>query len=477
MASVFLNDVDDYLAPSQACVNPLYTNGDETPQDEVKPRMRRRKRDAEEIPAAPPSLTSTPTTTPVQASLADCLACSGCVTTAETVLLEQHHSLQAWQKRPRDKPWLVVLSSASASADWELDNSHVLATLLVDLLDVQAVVDGSMALQASRHAAAQAFVQDRSFRLTSACPAFVCWAETTCHDAVPLLQTTPSSLGGYYYHSSDCHVLHMAPCHDKKLEVARPESQRHVQMVLTTDECRQLLEQALEDRMVEDGLVDYARSLPLVPQWKGLGWTLAHGPAWITDGGVSRTSDGFFAVGSGGYADYIFRYACRELYQFETPADLPWEAVSSTGNQPRSRRVARSQRDYRQVALYRHANGSLSLSPGPERLLRFGIAYGMATITKVIPEAVQDSSLFDYIEVMACPSGCINGGGQIAPSGETPSEMRARLQRSREKYAAEPAGDAWKVLPMATKPVFHKIPPLQHTRGAVAGVKVEDTRW
>jgi hypothetical protein len=33
MASVFIGDLDDFLAPSQACVNPLYVDSKETKED------------------------------------------------------------------------------------------------------------------------------------------------------------------------------------------------------------------------------------------------------------------------------------------------------------------------------------------------------------------------------------------------------------------------------------------------------------
>eukprot|EP00955_Chlamydomonas_euryale_P048874 354108-Chlamydomonas_euryale.AAC.2 len=42
---------------------------------------------------------------------------------------------------------------------------------------------------------------------------------------------------------------------------------------------------------------------------------------------------------------------------------------------------------------------------------------------------------YDYVEVMACPSGCLNGGGQIKPSpDETAAQLLARVE---EAYAGE----------------------------------------
>ncbi|KAJ9452146.1 hypothetical protein DIPPA_21966 [Diplonema papillatum] len=60
----------DYIAPSQACVLPLL------PAEEVGSVMRHDKR-------------AKGAESKVKLDLADCLACSGCVTTAETMLVQE----------------------------------------------------------------------------------------------------------------------------------------------------------------------------------------------------------------------------------------------------------------------------------------------------------------------------------------------------------------------------------------------------
>ncbi len=38
---------------------------------------------------------------------------------------------------------------------------------------------------------------------------------------------------------------------------------------------------------------------------------------------------------------------------------------------------------------------------------------------------------FDFVEVMACPSGCLNGGAQCRPQeGENPKEMIVKLEQA-----------------------------------------------
>ena len=71
--------------------------------------------------------------------------------------------------------------------------------------------------------------------------------------------------------------------------------------------------------------------------------------------------------------------------------------------------------------------------------LRFAKAYGFRNIQSILLSLKRDKCDFDYIEVMACPSGCINGGGQlktISASGmtETPGQMKIRVAATEMKF-------------------------------------------
>ncbi len=46
-------------------------------------------------------------------------------------------------------------------------------------------------------------------------------------------------------------------------------------------------------------------------------------------------------------------------------------------------------------------------------MLWIGLAYGFRNIQNIIRQGLPSSPNYHYVEVMACPSGCINGGGQI----------------------------------------------------------------
>ncbi len=105
--SVRLRDLDDFITPSQKCVNPLFSdktrgwgneNGttsaggglvlelepDEAIREttlgpEVQQQQQQRRR---------PDLIKSTTKQTATVTLNDCLACSGCITSAETVLIQ-----------------------------------------------------------------------------------------------------------------------------------------------------------------------------------------------------------------------------------------------------------------------------------------------------------------------------------------------------------------------------------------------------
>jgi hypothetical protein len=92
---------------------------------------------------------------------------------------------------------------------------------------------------------------------------------------------------------------------------------------------------------------------------------------------------------------------------------------------------------------------------------------------------------------MACPSGCVNGGGQIRLSSderETPTETRQRVAATLEWFQQAPdynlassgrsIGECQPQQPLLTMHTrYHVVPPMQHALGAAAGVAVADTQW
>ena len=56
---------------------------------------------------------------------------------------------------------------------------------------------------------------------------------------------------------------------------------------------------------------------------------------------------------------------------------------------------------------------------------------------KALLESVKAGAKYDFIEVMACPGGCVNGGGQPIVSAQERAEKDIRVERAKALYAED----------------------------------------
>ncbi|CAB9506562.1 Probable cytosolic Fe-S cluster assembly factor [Seminavis robusta] len=211
---------------------------------------------------------------------------------------------------------------------------------------------------------------------------------------------------------------------------------------------------------------------------------------------TSPENASFFTMGSGGLAEFVFRYAAWRLFQTDlSDTEIVWKPVPTATNtsgkvvSARVRRAAARNRDYYQASLYRHDDGySCEEAPGAVPVLRFAIAYGLQTLQRVLEPFAKksDGYPFDFVEAMACPSGCLNGGGQVRVADrETPTQTRQRVAATRDLFVSPSSSSSSTTLqelertfgPGELQTNFHVVPPLQHSLGAAAGVAVKDTQW
>lgn len=115
-------------------------------------------------------------------------------------------------------------------------------------------------------------------------------------------------------------------------------------------------------------------------------------------------------AGSGGFAEYIFKHCAERLYG----QDL-W-SVPLQYTQGRNADTA-------EVTLTDPQDGRV--------LLTFSRMYGFRNIQSLVLKMKRKRFTVDYVELMACPSGCANGGGQIKTKvSEHPSEIAQRVEKT-----------------------------------------------
>lgn len=112
----------------------------------------------------------------------------------------------------------------------------------------------------------------------------------------------------------------------------------------------------------------------------------------------------FETSGSGGFCEHIFKFAAKTLFE-EHRSELEFKCLRNP--------------DFREVTLERQG----------EVLLRFAIANGFRNIQNLVQKLKRGKSMYHFVEVMACPSGCLNGGAQIRPdSGTSTRDLCSALE-------------------------------------------------
>nr|XP_045238689.1 cytosolic iron-sulfur assembly component 3 isoform X2 [Macaca fascicularis] len=389
MASPFsgalqLTDLDDFIGPSQECIKPVKV--EKRPGSGVaKIRI---EDDGSYFQVNQDG--GTRRLEKAKVSLNDCLACSGCITSAETVLItQQSHEelkkvLDANKMAAPSQQRLVVVSvspqsRASLAARFQLNPTDTARKLtsFFKKIGVHFVFDTAFSRHFSLLESQREFV--RRFRgqadcrqalplLASACPGWICYAEKTHGSFIlPHISTARSpqqvmgSLVKDFFAQQQrltpdkiYHVTVM-PCYDKKLEASRPDffNQEHqtrdVDCVLTTGEVFRLLEE--EDVSLPD----------LEP--------------------------------------------------------APLDSLN---------------KDFQEVTLEKEG----------QVLLHFAMAYGFRNIQNLVQRLKRGRCPYHYVEVMACPSGCLNGGGQLQAPDRPSRELLQHVERLYGMVRAEMPEDA-----------------------------------
>jgi len=426
-----LTDLDDYITPSQECIKPVKV--------EKKPAS---KKGAAKIQIEDDGsyieeneLGEKKQLEKASITLADCLACSGCITSAESILIEQQSNAQLYKifrerdEQPEESRPFIVFSLAiqpilSLSAEYELSPDILVKKLTSFLkgLGADLVFDMKVAEDISIIEQQNEFINKYRERqtsskhpgpiLTSACPGWICYAEKTHGNWIlPYVSKVKSAqqiMGSIVKHllpqtlnidpSRIYHVTVM-PCFDKKLEASREDfynevmNVRDVDCVVTSLEIQDLLNDKKADlkaldEMELDTVLDSSDNISSIQANSG--------------------------SGSGGYSDHVFRKAAHEIHQ-QNVEKIQYTTLKN--------------QDFKEVILSKE-DGSV--------LLKFAIANGFRNIQNLVQKMKRKRCDYDFVEIMACPSGCINGGAQIRPKGEyTSKELITYLEQSYSKLASD----------------------------------------
>ncbi|CAI9087141.1 OLC1v1021138C3 [Oldenlandia corymbosa var. corymbosa] len=422
-ATLRIGDLNDYIAPSQGCVVSLKANSKSTSSSRIP------KFNSEELEKFGGAVKKpAEAVEPVKISLKDCLACSGCITSAETVMLEKQSLDEFLSNLDKGKAVIVSVSPqcrASLAVHFGLSPLQVFKklTTLFKSMGVKAIFDTSCSRDLTLIESCNEFItryrhchstsNEKSKlslpMISSACPGWICYAEKSLGSYIlPYISSvkSPQQIIGSVIKRHICHSLYLRPediyhvtvmpCYDKKLEAVRDdfvfevEPQGHkiteVDSVLTTGELLDL---------IQSKSIDF-KSLDESPLDKLL--------TNIDEGGQLYGVTG----SSGGYAETIFCYAAKVLFGKEITGPVEFKTIRNS--------------DFKE----------LTLEVEGKPVLKFALCYGFRNLQNVVRKIKAGKCEYQFLEIMACPSGCLNGGGQIkAKRGESAKDL---IQSLESKY-------------------------------------------
>ncbi|KAA8498275.1 Cytosolic Fe-S cluster assembly factor NARFL [Porphyridium purpureum] len=485
-ARLQVSDLNDLLTPSPSCVLQLVpASGAENGTGSGS--------GSAPVPvpgsfAAPmfPTLSSQPSGDASQKvariQLSDCLSCSGCVTSAETILLDRqstaaflelvdgsskraglscvalsHQSVASFAAA-----YNVSLESAAKKLCWFLKHS-IGVTHVVHLSLARAV---SLELHAQELLERMASGNSASLPMMSgSCPGFTVYAEKTlemdilqriAHAVSPqavlggliakngLLAKADASAsraprisaGTLMQNKNNVEIAccTVMPCADKKLEAVRREfaqtpppggggSKSFVDLVLTSSE----LDELVSERLAESSTATF----------KAL-------PECELDSLCGEAPVAYFAgrsqSPSGGLLEYVLRAAAERLFGI---GDLHDELESDPRIETREVR----NHDMREIRVR-------------DTPLCFAYVYGFRNIQNLMRRIRMGRCAYQFVEVMSCPSGCVNGGGQIIREERSERKASVELTRLRYEEAAEQRQCADVSAPVALQTLneLHAIP-------------------
>ncbi|GBE81084.1 Cytosolic Fe-S cluster assembly factor NAR1 [Sparassis crispa] len=469
-----LTDLNDFITPSQACIKPVEQTNKVAPPEHAAASTQIQIDSSGtyyEVSAHDSTSAGNKLQT-AEVSLNDCLACSGCITSAESVLitLQSHtevlnflagnapptspgHKVPVLSIAPQSLASLAA--SLSSSSARPVDLSRVLRRVrafCTQVLGFEHVYDTTFARHVSLLEHAREFAERKQGAegalplpmLASACPGWVCYAEKTHGEMLPFISRTKSPqqvMGtlvkewlGPKWGKVPSQIYHVTvmPCYDKKLEASRQDfyndvyATRDVDCVLTTGELAQLMrdkgwdlatpvagEYTPSNGIGDDVGYDIARELDI--------------PELIMHPGTS----------SGSYLQSLISTISATS---ASPLELSVRAIRSA--------------DYEEHTLTDRASGAV--------VFRGAKCYGFRNLQNVVRKVGREAGVqvgrgaagrtalrgrgrarkaggeaheergYDYVEVMACPGGCVNGGGQLKPAVLPPKKDAEGFERDWE---------------------------------------------
>ncbi len=328
-----------------------------------------------------------------------CINCGQCILACPVNAIYERDSITDVEKALKNKHVFVQTAPAvraSLGEEFDLEPGTLVTGKMVSALrkigfkevfDTQFAADLTIMEEATELVERLKKKKDLPM-ITSCCPAWIKYIEHFYPELLNHVSTCKSPhemfgavLKNYYIANSrikkeNAIVVSVMPCTAKKFEAQRKELNKDVDYVLTTRELARMIK---KHKINFKNLKDDSFDAPL---------------------GISSGAATLFGATGG-----VTEAALRTAYELETGKDL--EIL-----------------EFNQIRGLKNVKEGNIMINGYD--LNFVVVNGLHYAKELLEQIKQGVCKYDFIEVMACPGGCIGGGGQPIPT--TKEIIKKRMQ-------------------------------------------------
>ena len=259
-------------------------------------------------------------------------------------------------------------------------------------------------------------------------------------------------------------LVSIQPCFDKKLEASRLDfydeeaEQADVDLVLSTTELWDvLLEKAAAaaaagvvpaptggDGDDDELLLSFLQSVT-PDRAEGRDETERLFRCYSADG--AKFMSAVESRGSGGYLEYVMRYATASRQRQQQPhsklggsgGNAAVVAAMDVDNEGEEKTATAADDDdgvWSSKPLEYVSGRNADIAEVREGGFKFAKIYGFRNIQSLMLKLRRGKCDYDFVEVMACPSGCTNGGGQLRSKADSTGSSIETTEQTRSRVAA-----------------------------------------
>ena len=413
---VKLVDINDYITPNQSCIKSLAETVKGKKGNEIK-----------------------------KITLDDCLSCTGCITSSETLLvkncsLENHFSFIK-ENFNNDTNFKIGIISYQALESFiyvykqiknihniNIDNYNEIANIIAEILNIDIILPLNDFILYTLNISYNEFLERKNkgqSTICTECPGWVCYAEKKIgkisfehmsnikspHEISSIIIKTifekyfsKINNNNNYTIDKNLYLCSIMSCFDKKIEPIKYKT--GINTVISTIELEEKFRDfLLKEYKIKNKFIKIQTLKKILDMNKNIEETKNIIYEEINKNKIGINISLYNFLFNDNYSsNFYIEYFIYKIKQSNPKCDIERKPGKNI--------------DSKEIMIYKDETKS-------EIIYKFLISYGLRNIQNIVRMIKSSKIKYDYIELMACPGGCINGAGQM------------RIEKSRDDFFSE----------------------------------------